>query len=169
MRYILKISYDGTNYSGFQKQKDKVTIQEIIEKVLSQIFRTDIVIVASGRTDAGVSAIEQVCHVDIDEEFDTKKILGYANALLPKDIRFLSLTKTEKDFHARYTAKRKTYEYMFYIGMEDIPVYDKFACHIGYNIDRHRTRIKKLPRFFEDGRFYPVFKHFITKKVWNEY
>ena len=79
MRYKLNISYDGTNYFGYQKQKNKITIQETIENVLSQIFKKEIIIVASGRTDAGVSAIEQVCHMDIDVEFDTKRVLGYAN------------------------------------------------------------------------------------------
>ena len=60
-RYILKISYDGANYSGFQIQKDKVTIQGELESALKQVLKSDISIVASGRTDAGVSAICQVC------------------------------------------------------------------------------------------------------------
>lgn len=135
MRYLINISYDGTNYSGYQKQNNKITIQETIENVLSQIFKQEITIVASGRTDAGVSAIEQVCHMDINVEFEGKKVLGYANSLLPADIRINVIKKVESEFHARYSAKRKTYEYYFYVGQHQIPVYDKFASRVGYVLD----------------------------------
>lgn len=133
MRYILKVSYCGENYSGFQIQNNKTTIQLELEKALSEALKEDIKIVASGRTDAGVSAIEQVCHFDIDKALD-KNIVGYLNVLLPEDIRVLSIEHTSDDFHARYLAKQKTYEYYFYVG-NCIPVYERFAVNIGYNID----------------------------------
>ena len=135
MRYILKFSYAGANYSGYQRQKNKKTIQEEIEKVFLQIFKTEVPIVASGRTDAGVSAIEQVAHFDVTELIDTKRICGYANSLLPDDIRINAIEKVEENFHARYSAKRKTYEYLFYVGQSRIPVYDNIASHINYNVD----------------------------------
>ena len=135
MRYILKISYDGSNYSGFQRQKNKVTIQELLENSLYQVFRKQIDIVASGRTDAGVSAFCQVCHFDIDEEININRTKGYLNNLLPKDIRVLSIESASLDFHARYSSKKKTYEYYFYIGKDIIPVFENFATNIGYDIN----------------------------------
>ena len=135
MRYILNISYDGTNYSGYQSQKDKRTIQDELEKSLSIVLRHEVSIVASGRTDAGVSAIEQVCHMDLIEEIDAKRTLGYVNTLLPKDIRVLNINRTDDDFHARYSAKKKTYEYFFYVSSVEIPVYERMATRIGYNLN----------------------------------
>ena len=139
MRYIIKISYDGTNYSGYQKQPNKITIQETIENAMLQVFNTSVDIVASGRTDAGVSAIEQVCHFDIDKEIDIRKSIGYMNSLLPKDIRVLDIMVVDDNFHARFTAKRKTYEYYFYVSREPIPVYDNMATLVGYNIDMDKV------------------------------
>lgn len=134
MRYKLIISYIGDNYSGFQKQLNKITIQETLEKSLSKVLREEISIVASGRTDAGVSAFMQVCHFDVTSEINTQRTIGYSNRLLPEDIRILSIEKADEDFHARYSAKEKTYEYYFYLGYES-PIYDKVATYIGYNVN----------------------------------
>lgn len=135
MRYIMRISYDGSMYSGFQCQKDKVTIQGKIEKALESVFKKHIPIITSGRTDAGVSAISQISHFDIDEELSCNKVRGYLNALLDNDIRILEIVKVDYDFHARYSSKRKTYEYYFYVGHDIIPFYEKFAVNIGYNVN----------------------------------
>lgn len=134
MRYLLKLSYDGSNYSGFQVQINKNTIQENIEKCLAQVLCQEIKIVASGRTDAGVSALEQVCHFDTEQEIDIRRTLGYTNRLLPDDIRIMEIIKIDDDFHARFSAKKKTYEYYVYTGMKSA-IYDNFATHIGLNID----------------------------------
>lgn len=138
-RYKILISYDGRNYSGFQKQVEHDTIQQRLETALSNVLKQEINIIASGRTDAGVSAIEQVCHFDIENELNEKRLVGHVNSLLPEDIRVLACNKTNEDFHARFNAKRKTYEYYFYVG-NIIPVYDSFASNIGYNIDIERMK-----------------------------
>jgi len=140
MRYILKISYDGKNYSGYQIQKDKDTIQARVENSLSQVLGQYISIVASGRTDAGVSALIQICHFDVEDKINERRTIGYANAILPSDIRVLDICETTDDFHARYSAKRKTYEYYFYIGMEN-PIYEQFATHVGLNINIEEMKI----------------------------
>lgn len=134
MRYLIKISYNGRNYSGFQIQKDCDTIQLRLESSLSKVLDSPIAIIASGRTDAGVSAINQICHFDIDGEIDIKRTIGYTNSILPRDIRVLEIIAVEDNFHARFNAKQKTYEYYFYIG-EEIPLYEEFATNIGFNVD----------------------------------
>ena len=145
MRYKMIISYNGKNYSGFQKQINKETIQQKLEDALTQVLRADISIVASGRTDAGVSAFSQVCHFDFDGEINIRRAIGYANKLLPSDIRILEIDIVADDFHARYSAKQKTYEYYFYTGFES-PIYDNFATFIGRDINI--IDMKKSCKFF---------------------
>jgi len=139
MRYKLEISYNGKDYHGFQYQPDKLTIQEVLENKLLVVVGTNISVVASGRTDAGVSAISQICHFDCDKDIDCNKIVGYINHLLPQDIRVININKAKNSFHARYSAKKKTYEYLFYIGRE-IPVYDEVAVNIGYNLNINKMK-----------------------------
>ena len=92
MRYLLTISYDGSDFYGFQRQKDLVTIQGEIEKALKTILQEDVEIVASGRTDAGVHAIGQVAHFDTQKEIgDLGKFKYSLNSLLPKSIDILNV------------------------------------------------------------------------------
>ena len=126
MRYIVKVSYNGKNYSGFQIQDNVDTVQVRLESAISEALHSNISIVASGRTDAGVSALEQVCHFDMDEYPGIEKKVGHINSLLPRDIRVLSIESATDDFHARFSAKQKTYEYYFYVG-DEIPVYNEIA------------------------------------------
>ena len=153
MRYKLTLSYDGSNYSGFQIQKDKDTIQKRIEGALSVVLQDAISIVACGRTDAGVSAIECICHFDHDE-ISIGRTIGYANNLLPEDIRINKIEIVDEDFHARYSAKKKTYSYFFYVDGE-IPVFEKFATNIGYNIDIEN--MKRACKYFEGENDFSAF------------
>lgn len=133
-RYKLTISYDGSNYSGFQIQPDKITIQGVLEDAFEKALGYHISIVPSGRTDAGVSAIGQVAHFD-SEDIDPRRTMGFVNTLLPKEIRILEIVETSIEFHARYGAKRKTYEYLFYVGHGEIPIYERIATRVGYNMN----------------------------------
>ena len=135
MRVKIEISYLGDGYSGFQVQKNKSTIQSEIEKVLFEIFSYNISIVASGRTDAGVSAISQVAHFDLNEDIDVSRLYKRMNAMLPLDIRILSSEKVSADWHARYSAKKKTYCYNFYVSQVIIPYFDKHSLNVGVELN----------------------------------
>ena len=139
MRYKIEISYDGSGFYGFQKQPNKETIQECLEKAISQVLKQNIEIVGCGRTDAGVSAISAVCHFDYDKEIDSRNFIGHTNNLLPNLIKVRNISKVNDEFHARYSAKSKTYDYYFYIDGET-PFYDKFATNIGYNISIEKMK-----------------------------
>ncbi|MBO7219504.1 MAG: hypothetical protein J6V40_05980 [Clostridia bacterium] len=82
MKYKITVAYNGKSYSGFQIQNNAATIQQSLEEVLSEVVGESIKINASGRTDAGVSAIGQVCDFETSKEVDIKRMLGYANANL---------------------------------------------------------------------------------------
>lgn len=115
------VTYDGKNFSGFQKQKStNRTIQFELEKAIQTITKQQVECVASGRTDAGVSAYHQPVHFDIDSKIDEQKFLKSINALLPEEIKVLQISQT--DIHARFSAKRKTYIYKMHISDTKLPL-----------------------------------------------
>lgn len=111
MRYFLDISYKGTNYHGWQIQPTAITIQEEIEKAFSTILREEIKIVASGRTDAGVHATQQIVHIDCTTEIDNEKFEFKINSFLSKDFSINSIRRVKEDAHARFDAQDRTYHY----------------------------------------------------------
>ena len=125
MKYLLVISYNGTNFAGFQRQaKGERTIQAELEKSLKILLKQDINVVASGRTDSGVHAYNQVCHIECDEITDFYKFVRSMNGILPADVKVKSIKETK--LHARFSAKRKTYLYKMYVSDIDLPLYDNF-------------------------------------------
>lgn len=115
-RYLIDFSYSGANFSGYQKQPGKRTVQDEIEKVLSSINNNSVKLTSSGRTDALVNAIHQKAHFDLDKKIGTYKLNGALNSYLPDDIYINSVTKVDNLFHARYMVKSKTYEYLINTG-----------------------------------------------------
>jgi len=132
MRYLAVVSYRGTHFCGWQKQSvSKLpSIEETIEKVLSRILNKQTKIYGSGRTDAGVHALGQTFHFDSDKELDIKKHIQSMNKLLPQDVRILSLDKVGDDFHARFSAKGKTYIYK----IRNTKISDPFSADLEYTL-----------------------------------
>lgn len=116
MRYMAVVSYDGFAYSGWQIQPQATSIQEVIEDALRVMHKESIKVVGSGRTDALVHAFAQVFHFDSFLELDSNTWVRALNSYLPDDIRIQSVEKVADDFHARYDAKFKTYQYHLNIG-----------------------------------------------------
>lgn len=137
----MNITYDGTNFSGWQKQENASTIQGALEQALKIILKEDINCVASGRTDAKVSAYLQPVHFDTTKMVDTKKLKHSLNGILPQDIKVLDVVET--NLHARFSAKKKTYLYKMYMSNLDLPLL-KDALKISPNID-----IKLMKKFIK--------------------
>lgn len=112
MRYFFEISYDGTNYHGWQKQPNSNTIQETIENCLSTIAKQKIDIVGAGRTDSGVHAREMIAHFDFNDNVDLIKLSHQLNSFLPNDIAIDNIFKVKKDSHARFSAISRSYDYI---------------------------------------------------------
>ncbi len=110
MRYFIKLSYRGTNYSGYQIQPNAMSVQETIEDGLSKVLRTTIKITGCGRTDSGVHAKDYVAHFDTDAEF-SEDFLKRINKCLPDDIVISSIGKVSDEAHARFDATHRAYEY----------------------------------------------------------
>lgn len=117
MRYLIKFSYDGSNYSGFQSQKGLRTIQEEMEVALTKINNGyPTTITATGRTDKGVHALCQYGHADINVNINEKKFKRALNSNLPDDIHVIETCEVNNDFHARYNVKSKEYKYYMNLG-----------------------------------------------------
>ena len=117
MRYLITVSYDGTLFAGYQKQPKQRTVQGEIEKALKEISGgKKIDIHASGRTDAGVHAINQKIHFDLDTKITIEKLAKGINSLLPEDIFVKKVEEVSDDFHARFSAIGKEYMYILNVG-----------------------------------------------------
>lgn len=111
-RYKAVISYDGSGYGGWQKQPNTNSIQEEVETALLKIHGVATSVVASGRTDALVHAVGQVFHFDSEIYMEPEQWVRAFNALLPKDIRIQMVAPVSDDFHARFSALQKRYDYL---------------------------------------------------------
>lgn len=158
MRILAVCEYDGTCYAGWQYQPDQISIQETIEKAISQIRNTPTKIFGSGRTDAGVHAYGQTFHFDIDEERDLQKFLHSINCVLTKDIRIKSLKVVKDDFHARLSTVEKTYQYTINLKELDAFTY-KYEEFIDQPLDI--DEMKECAKVFEGKH---CFQNFTTKE-----
>ena len=133
-RYLLKISYDGTAYHGWQVQSGVVTIQETIQKGLYKILQRETGVTGCSRTDAGVHAKEFYCHLECDDNIPKDAFLRGLNSVLPNDISVLDANVVPPGFHARYSAKGKNYIYNLYYGNLN-PFYERYALRLDREID----------------------------------
>lgn len=111
MRYFIELSYHGKVYHGWQNQPNAISVQEVVEKALSTLLGEKIDIVAAGRTDAGVHALQMFVHFDIDLSFNTEDLTFKLNAFLPQDIAVHDIFEVKPEAHARFDARSRTYLY----------------------------------------------------------
>jgi tRNA pseudouridine38-40 synthase len=131
MKYLISISYDGTNFYGFERQKNKRTIQGEIEKVLTIINKDKVEIKGAGRTDRGVHAYDQKAHFELKQNVPIERLLRAINSRLPSDIRINSIETVSDEFHARFDCIRKIYKY--YINTNE---YDIMKNNYLYNYNK---------------------------------
>lgn len=110
--YKLTIQYDGTNYSGWQIQENAVTVQQKITDSLTVLLKEKVNLIGSGRTDAGVHALGQVANFQTEQELGLFKFSYSLNSILPEDIAIKNIKKVDTDFHARFSAKKRSYIYL---------------------------------------------------------
>ncbi|MBD5560950.1 MAG: tRNA pseudouridine(38-40) synthase TruA [Clostridia bacterium] len=113
MRIRLEVEYDGTRYSGWQRQKNGRSIQQMLEKSVGRVTGTESAVHGSGRTDAGVHALAQVAHFDTESELAPERFASALNYYLPDDIRVIRSEAAPPDFHSRFDALGKTYVYTY--------------------------------------------------------
>lgn len=133
----LTITYNGTNYYGWQKQKLTPTVQQTTEDAFKTVFSLieNVNLTGSGRTDRGVHAIGQVANIKLPEnKFDKNNFLYKINSVLPLDIRITSCEIVSTDFNARFDAKKREYRYFILCDKAKLPFYNQFAYYYSYDI-----------------------------------
>lgn len=135
MRVMLRVAYDGTGYSGWQKQPNAVTVEEVLCKACKNLFAQDIDIIGASRTDAGVHSYGNVAVFDVDTRIPAEKISYALNSRLPEDIRVVESRQVSENFHPRHVECRKTYEYKIWNDKFENPLV-RYYSHFFYgNLD----------------------------------
>jgi tRNA pseudouridine38-40 synthase len=124
----LTLAYDGTDFHGWQIQPELRTVQGELQQALQKLFNHEVDVTGSGRTDAGVHAHGQVANVRTIRSMDTGSVRRGVNALLPREIRVLAVEEADEAFHARRSARSKTYEYRLWRD----PIVSPFRCRYVY-------------------------------------
>ena len=140
MRYLLLISYDGTDFSGWQIQPQKRTVQGVLSEAAKEIFGTETAMTASGRTDAGVHALGQVAHFDAITTIPAEKLAQCFNRLLPPDVKVLKSALAPEDFDCSRGAKKKTYVYSAYYAQTELPLLRRYAARLAWKPDVSKMR-----------------------------
>ncbi len=135
IRVKLIIAYDGTNYCGWQIQDNGITIEEVLNKKLSELLGEDIKVIGASRTDSGVHAMGNVAVFDTNTRIPAEKISFALNQRLPDDIRIRNSCQVAEDFHPRFCDTIKTYEYKIWNDRFPNPMVRLYSKFVYYNID----------------------------------
>mgnify|MGYP001270676921 CR=1 FL=1 len=135
-RYKIKIEYEGTPFVGWQFQKNGQSVQEVLQKAIFNFSKEKVVITGAGRTDSGVHALAQVAHFDLKKKIKRKNLLPAINQNIGnKPVTVLKITKTNKKFHARFDAKKRTYQYIIINRQSPLTLQKNKAWHIRKKLD----------------------------------
>ena len=141
-RFFLKIEYDGTNFRGWQKQKNQLTIQGCINQAIDKFSSENAEVVGAGRTDAGVHAKGQVAHLDLKKNWDENDLMKAINFYLkPNLISINSVAKVDNKLHARFSALERHYIFRIFIKKSPLALNKNFFLHLNREID-----IKKITK-----------------------
>ena len=156
--YLLKIEYDGTNFVGWQSQKNGKSVQDCVEKALEKVFKTKIRVIGSGRTDKGVHALSQYANFKSKIKINEKKtFLNSINFFLKKKfISILDIKNKKNDFHARFSAKLRTYEYLIINRQGNLSLDQNRAWHVKKKINL--KLMKKGAKILEGNHDFSIFR-----------
>ena len=146
MNFKLIVQYDGTDFHGWQMQSELRTVQGELTRALSLIEGRDVVVHGSGRTDSGVHAEGQVASVKLERVIAPEKLRSAINGNVEKDVRVMSAEIVPEDFHARYSAREKTYRYRIVNGPVISPFWLRYAHHEARSLDL--DRMKEIANLF---------------------
>ena len=132
------MSYDGTNYHGFQIQKEDITIEKVIKDGIYELTGENVDVIGCGRTDAGVHAINYTFNIKTESKIPCDKFPVALNTVTPDDISILTCNEVDENFHSRFSAVNKTYKYIIHTAKIKNPFYNRYSYHykIPLNIDK---------------------------------
>lgn len=163
MKYLINLSYDGSEFYGYQIQKNYITVQGELEKSLSKILNENIKTTSSSRTDRGVHTINQYCHFEIDKEIDITKLKKSLNSIIDKSIYINNISLVDDSFSARYSVKNKIYIYKINMGKYN-PIERNYCLQYNKKIDK-----RLIKKFISIMNGKHNFKSFTSDKNNNNY
>lgn len=134
-RVKLIVSYDGTNYCGWQIQQNGITVEEVLNKTISELVGEEVTVIGASRTDSGVHAMGNVAVFDTESQIPSEKMSFALNQRLPEDIRIQSSCEVPLDWHPRYCDTRKTYEYRILNRKISVPTERLYSHFFYYPLD----------------------------------
>ncbi len=141
-RYKIKIEYDGTPFVGWQFQKNGLSIQKVLQDAILSFSQEKVIVIGAGRTDSGVHAISQVAHFDLKKKIKKKNFLRGVNQYIGnKPVTILNIKKENKQFHARFNAKKRTYQYIIVNRQSPLALQKNKAWHI-----RKKLNVKAMKK-----------------------
>lgn len=154
MRYLAKISYDGSKYYGFQKLNKHKTVQEELEKALTKINKSLVLVKGAGRTDRGVHAYNQAVSFDLNIPIPEENLKEAINSIIDKNIYINDVMVVDDDFHARFDCLEKTYQYVINMGEYD-PLDNDYIYNYGYKLNIRK--MKKASKYLIGPHSYKAF------------
>ena len=151
-RFFIEIAFEGSNYHGWQIQKNAHTVQQELNSALKKVFRSDVETLGAGRTDTGVHAKEFFAHFDLDKKIPVKTVHSL-NSILPHDIVVKKIFQVKKNAHARFDATSRTYEYWMY--KEKNPFLKGKACF--HPLDADIAKMNAAARILKETRDFSCF------------
>ncbi len=139
MKALLLVSYDGTGFSGWQRQPNGRTVQQVMEEAAERAFSRPVTLTASGRTDAGVHALGQVVEGEFPDHIPPAKLRECLNVHLPPDVKVIKSVPAPESFDVTRAAKRKTYCYRAYYAESELPLFSRYAARL-----KGRPDVKKM-------------------------
>ena len=154
MRYLASVSYDGSKFYGFQKLNNHKTVQQCLEQAISKINKKPVAVKGAGRTDRGVHALGQGINFDLDVNVPVDRLKKAINSLLDDAIYIQNIKEVDDNFHARFSAKKKIYEYVINLGE-----YDAIRNDYLYNYNRSLDvkEMKRAARKLEGAHSFKAF------------
>lgn len=141
MRNIkMTIEFDGTLFHGWQRQKNKRTVQQVLEESIAKVVQENVEVIGSGRTDSGVHAMAQVAHFKTHSTLDLWNVLNGANSVLPKDVTIRCMKEEAAGFHARFDAISKVYLYQIFYGTVRPALWRDYVWFVPGTIDVLKMR-----------------------------
>ena len=178
MRYFVTLSYDGTNYHGWQiqPQKNAVSVQQTLQDAFCMLLQKQISVVGAGRTDAGVHARMMVAHFDLNDDtsLDVCQLAYKLNKVLPNDIAVQKIEQVSDDMHARFSALSRTYHYFLHFGKDPFLRHYSWKMYGSLNFERmneaaqHLLRYRDFSSFSKSNTDTKTNECVVTEAVWEE-
>lgn len=149
MKYLLHLAFKGTDYHGWQRQPEHISVQEVLEDTLSKMLKKKTNCIGCGRTDAGVHASQFFCHIVVEKAFDFDPVFRL-NKMLPEDISIFEIMPVGEKFHAQHGAAARTYTYLIHtVKNALLSGLSTYCSPKGLDFEKMKTAAAVLPNYLD--------------------